>query len=688
MRSASALVTAALLFGLAAATGCRGRVDELTAYGEALFVVDTDLPVPQLAGRLRVDLYAEDGTWFESRDIGRADPRDWPASFSVYSDDATRTKRVLVRLRTYPEGSVRGYTGERFADRAPFEPPPVASSLDALCATAPELPVGARLTMRRGGEALTEIVAQGSCSPPTASGSVAARVTITTPGTYRFDVAALDPVYAETTLFLRSRCGDPSSQLACGGAAGASQFSSGHLPRFDATLGAGNYFLMTGGALPDFPADVTLEVLPIDTPLPPGGEPPEAQEPSTPPPPAPRLVGASESTPTTEPVPTATIDRLVRVALEPGARGRVRVTLHAACAGTMARLGADPTVPDPLTATTCVDDGGARVPVVDAPMDADLSRDLPSVQGSAAATAPCELAPPSLAAAVCIPGGLFLFGARIVTDALGTKTDDSPERIARVAPFWMDRYEVTVGKFRDALARGLVAPPRSFTTNDVDVLPAGPRTLDKFCPFSAQPSGREDYGMACLSWSLARAFCRMQGGDLPTEVQWEYAAAAQGRPFKTLYPWGDDDPTCDRAVFARNARGFGPSDCVKQDGSVTPATGPMPVTTKDGSDGAPGDVSPAGVVGLEGGLEEWTRDAAGRYDGPCWSATGLDDPSCDEREALERSVRGGSFVDTPVEATARSAWPSVVAGSGALDGAIVPLAMVGFRCVYPARPAP
>ena len=82
-------------------------------FGEVLVVVDTDVSVPRFAGRLRVDLYREDGTWYESRDVGAPDKRDWPLSFSVVDRDAGE-KRVRVRLRVYPEGRRRDYRGERY----------------------------------------------------------------------------------------------------------------------------------------------------------------------------------------------------------------------------------------------------------------------------------------------------------------------------------------------------------------------------------------------------------------------------------------------------------------------------------------------------------------------------------------------------------------------------------------------
>jgi formylglycine-generating enzyme required for sulfatase activity len=93
---------------------------------EALIVVDTNLAVPLNVGRLRVDLYSEDGTWFASSDFSRPDPRDWPVSFSVFSAEAeaARERIVYVRLRGYPDGYAEPYVGERFRDwEAPLASP-------------------------------------------------------------------------------------------------------------------------------------------------------------------------------------------------------------------------------------------------------------------------------------------------------------------------------------------------------------------------------------------------------------------------------------------------------------------------------------------------------------------------------------------------------------------------------------
>src|SRR5262249_18392909 len=87
------VLAATALFGF----GCTNEGATLPPLGEVLIVVDTNVPVPKLVGALRVDVYDDAGSWLDSRDFAMRRPEDWPGSFSVYTDETTGERDVLVR---------------------------------------------------------------------------------------------------------------------------------------------------------------------------------------------------------------------------------------------------------------------------------------------------------------------------------------------------------------------------------------------------------------------------------------------------------------------------------------------------------------------------------------------------------------------------------------------------------------
>jgi formylglycine-generating enzyme required for sulfatase activity len=470
-----------------AVLGCAG---ELPPRGEAIVVVDTDLPVPEVVSRLRIDLYDGAGRWFASRDLARPDPRDWPVSFSLYSERSH--DGAWLRLRLYPEARVRAYRGERFAD---------------------------------WGE-------------------------------------------------------------------------------------------------------------PLDGPAAPGD--------------APRLVvDGHDLTPASEPQPLVAIDRLVRVALREGERGYLPVVLHAACAGTMARLSEGGFAPDD-SAASCVDREKERSAVVPRALQAE-----PPDVSEVDALAPVACAGDDERA--CVPGGATILGSMELV--LVPDLEATPERIVIHRAFLADRDEVTVGRFRAALEAGFV-PPAMPAENDglLGTLPN-----EGACTFSTSPLDREDWPLSCVSWHTARAFCFHVGGDLPTEAQWEHMATRSGDAGRSRFAWGDEPPSCDRAIYGRAHLGGAPGVCAGLGlGPAHPAS-------------APGDRTVDGVGGLAGGLQEWTLDSYLAYDSPCWAASPVHDPLC-EAGGDERIIRGGAWPAPPTY------LPSAVRTGVAAAGRA---SFIGFRCVYP-----
>lgn len=651
-----------------AASACTRSLDP---YGEALIYVDTDLAVPAHVARLRLDLYTHDGTWFESREIGRADPRDWPASFAVYSEREDREDVVLVRLRAYPENATRDYRGERFEARASFVEPRAPASIDEGCANAPLLPLGGRLTLRRGAEPITQLAIQPPCTEATRVGSTIARIQIEKAGRYQISVADMSPFAAESTLSVRRSCTDASTQIYCDAQPNVNPMASGHFPRLNTDLTPGSYYVITAGAKPDQPADVTVELVSLD-------DPPETLPPIAPPAAttvaSPRILReGADVTPRLEPTPATTIDRLLLVRLRPGRREALHVTLRGACSGTMAKIGARPGSVDVAEARTCVDAENVRVPLTEA-LSAGAVDDYvppPSVQGSFGAdSTACPSGDPT-SKVVCVPAGVFLLGDDRFAFGGGT-LPSSPRRLARMSRFYMDRHEVTVGELRAAIAGGLVVDPRRLVTNDAPLSFEGSdrsRPYDRMCTYSSKPMGREDHPVNCITWRAARDYCVSKGGDLPTEAQWEYAASAAGRPTKTLYPWGDDPPSCERGVFGRSR----PSSTLLGALGIC-ATAGLPELLQPVTD-VRGDVTPLGIAGLAGSVREWIRDSYAAYDEPCWHASAMTNPSCVEQNARFRSGRGSSWVEDGIAPAAlRVGSPAAIDPSG--DPTF------GLRCVY------
>jgi len=145
-----------------------------------------------------------------------------------------------------------------------------------------------------------------------------------------------------------------------------------------------------------------------------------------------------------------------------------------------------------------------------------------------------------------------------------------------IDPFWMDRYEVTVGRFRrfvDAFdAWVLAANPKvgagahpklpgsgwnqAWTdlgfirgSEPIYVLPPSREELIKMVTHSGcgaakawtdQPGANESLAMNCVDFFSAFLYCIWDGdGRLPTEAEWN--AAAAGGDQQRAYPWSDPD---------------------------------------------------------------------------------------------------------------------------------------------------
>lgn len=242
-------------------------------------------------------------------------------------------------------------------------------------------------------------------------------------------------------------------------------------------------------------------------------------------------------------------------------------------------------------------------------------------------------------AGLSVPAGMF-------------NRSSDPQYPAAVSGFELDRYQVTVGRFRafvaaypgSAPAAGDGAHPilgagwQSEWTSELPATKAALKAALGCSPpyhtWTDSPGPAEVRPINCTTWYLAFAFCAWDGGRLPTEAEWNYAAA--GGSEQRLYPWGGAAPTPGHASF----------DCLA-DGvpGCNGATDPQPV----GSYSPLGD-GRWGHADLSGNVEEWTLDTFGPYPLPCTDCAQL-------AAHPDRRVRGGGYAGSALaQQTATRDW--------------------------------
>ena len=212
--------------------------------------------------------------------------------------------------------------------------------------------------------------------------------------------------------------------------------------------------------------------------------------------------------------------------------------------------------------------------------------------------------------------------------------DEKPAYRVHLSRFFLDPLEVTRAEYQQCVDAGLCAPidpARCF------VWTAGSFVRGAPLP---EPLTRPDHPAVCVNWAQADNYCAVLGKHLPTEAEWERAAAGTDR---RRFPWGDEEPTCARAHF---------DGC----GEHTRPVG-----------GRPTGATPEGVHDLAGNVSEWVHDWYDRYQ---YVRPLRDDPVGGE-SGLVRVVRGGSYYDSP--ALLRAAYRY---GLSPRSG----FSTVGFRC--------
>lgn len=194
---------------------------------------------------------------------------------------------------------------------------------------------------------------------------------------------------------------------------------------------------------------------------------------------------------------------------------------------------------------------------------------------------------------VYVPAGTFTMGSE------DGDSDERPVREVLLDAFYIDKYEVSWRQWR---LSGLPLPM------DINGRPIRP---DK------PVWGRGDsVPVSYIKWTDAKAYCAWAGKRLPTEAEWEKAArGTDGR----IYPWGNDEPTFDHAVWKDHPIG---------------KNEPAPI------DCCPEGASPYGALNMAGNIYEWIEDV---YESRYYAASPDKNPRNDG-PGPRRVLRGGAFV--------------------------------------------
>jgi formylglycine-generating enzyme required for sulfatase activity len=304
-----------------------------------------------------------------------------------------------------------------------------------------------------------------------------------------------------------------------------------------------------------------------------------------------------------------------------------------------------------------------------------------------------------------VPGGTYYrtFDPQGESGSVTLNVDGGPTGEAdpaTVSGFRLDKYLVTVGRFRqyvnyvssDAGAppangsgihahlnggQGLVnsGNPGTYETGwdapdwdgliatgpnpgfgeDAGAASAWDQSLSQCLAYStwtSTASTQENLPINCVDWYQAYAFCIWDGGYLPSEAEWEYAAAGGSR--QLAYPWGSTDPGTNNLYAIYNC-----NYPIGADTSCTSAVNVAPVGT------ATLGVSAWGQLDMAGDEFEWNLDGYAPYVDPCIDCAYLS-------PTATQVTRGGNYTGTLVNLlTANRAYNDVAGDSDNV---------IGFRC--------
>jgi formylglycine-generating enzyme required for sulfatase activity len=212
-----------------------------------------------------------------------------------------------------------------------------------------------------------------------------------------------------------------------------------------------------------------------------------------------------------------------------------------------------------------------------------------------------------------IPAGEFWMGCNPKVDQECQK-DEKPGRRVYLDEYLMDRTEVTVGKYGECVTTGRCKAAHfdKCAVYDGKMFRRG-KLPEKFRGASLP--------VVCVDWAEAKSYCEWANKRLPSEAEWEKASRGTDG---LMYPWGNEQPSCHRAVMKDGGLGCGKDRT-------------WPVCSKKKGN------SPYGLCDMAGNVMEWVSDWYGEEyygEGPSRNPKGQPD-------GTYRVLRGGNWYRAP-----------------------------------------
>lgn len=234
-----------------------------------------------------------------------------------------------------------------------------------------------------------------------------------------------------------------------------------------------------------------------------------------------------------------------------------------------------------------------------------------------------------------IPSGSFKMGSPKFEQ--GHFGDEGPQHQVSVDGFWMGQFEITWDLYNLFVSRELdgnqISNAEDSEVNiDVDGV-SGATTPYVEMSFGM---GIDNYPAICMTQLAAVKFCEwlsaMTGRfyRLPTEAEWEYACRAGT---ETAFSFGDDSSQLEEyAWYAENS-----NDKYQKVGSKKP--------------------NPWGLYDMHGNVAEWTLD---HYIPTVYGQriAGVLNPLAEGQKVYPKTVRGGSWMDSPNRLRSAARRPS------------------------------